>query len=156
MQLQFNYPTLIMLAAAAIALLVMVSSWRRREAPGGKYFTSLMIATALWALASAGEFLFMDPAAKIVWAKFAYLGIVCVGPLWFLFAVQFSQHGAWLTRSRTSMVWVIPTIILGLVWTNEWHRYIWVSINPASAPFHSTQCDPPTRGLTIADCLETM
>ena len=122
-----------MFSAAAIALLVALYLWRRRETQGGMFFIALMLATAYWAFTSAGEFSVIDPASKIVWAKFSYGGIISVAPLWFLFAARYTQHSNWFSPARLAGIWVIPFLILGLVLTNDWHGLIWSAITPASA-----------------------
>jgi PAS domain S-box-containing protein len=130
---QINAPVGVMLIAAIIALVAAVASWRRRDSSGGWFFARLMVATAIWALASAGEFSALAPADKITWAKLSYLGITSIPPLWFLFVAQYTQRSRWLTLNWVIALAVIPLIVLSLVLTNEWHHLIWTVITPVSS-----------------------
>jgi PAS domain S-box-containing protein len=128
-----NVPYVVVSAvAAAVAVWVAIYGWWRRAAPGGTYFVLLMLAVAAWALSSAGEFAAVAMPAKIVWSKSTYLGIVSTAPLWLLFAFGYGQRTEWLTPRRIASLWIVPSITLGLVLTNEWHGLIWPTITPAS------------------------
>ena len=129
---QNTVPVIIMAVTAVIAIAVAGSTWRRHEAPGGLYFFWLMLAIAEWALASMGEFLAPTAGWDIFWSKVAYFGIVCVSPLWLLFVLKYNQRDKWFSKLRVSALWIIPTVILGLVLTNEWHLWIWSRIIPSN------------------------
>jgi len=118
--------------AAGIAILVAIHAWRQRAAPGGTYLTLLMLAVATWALSTAGEFAAVSVPAKIWWSKVTYFGIVGVAPLWLLFTLNYAQRNEWLTPRRRPLLWIVPALTLGLVFTNEWHQLIWPKITPAS------------------------
>jgi two-component sensor histidine kinase/PAS domain-containing protein len=127
-------PYSLALAAAAIALgILAVYVWRRRTAPGGIFFSLLLVAGAVWALSCALEAAAIGLQDKIFFAKFAYFGIVSIPPLWLLFAIGHSQRSRWLSYRRIALLWLIPVIMLALVWTNELHGLVWSGITPASA-----------------------
>jgi PAS domain S-box-containing protein len=109
-----------------------VYAWRQRAVPGATYLALLMLAVAVWALATAGEFAAVSMPATIWWSKAAYVGIVGVAPLWLLFILDYGQRSEWLTPRRIAMMWLVPVVTLGLVLTNEWHHLIWTRITPAS------------------------
>ncbi len=128
-----DIPVLIMLCSAIIALSVALYAWRRQDATGGWALMWVMIATAEWAIANAGEIRAQAMEAKITWSKLAYLGILSTPVFWLLFVAQFTQHTRWLPRIHQRLLWVIPVVTLGLVFTNEWHGLIWSKITPLSA-----------------------
>ncbi|NMB86847.1 MAG: response regulator [Chloroflexi bacterium] len=119
--------------SGALALLVARYSWKQIKAAYSLYFVLLMLATAVWSLGTAGEYISTGLATKIVWSKLTYIGIVNVPPLWILFSVKYTHHHQdWLTPRRTASLWLIPAITLTLVFTNEWHGWIWSDIRPVS------------------------
>ncbi len=120
------------LLAITVVVDVLVASyaWTRRATPGGLYLALLMAAAAIWALANAAEFAVPDMAAKILWGKASYVGIVNVPPLWLLFTLSYSQRTHWFARRRLIVLWIVPAIILGLVMTNELHHLVWSRITP--------------------------
>ena len=128
-----NTPVIFMLIAAGIASVTALISWRRRKSPGGLFLFLLMVATAEWALTSAGEYSALSFADKVTWAKLSYVGIINVAPLWLLFAAHYTDRFKFSNRWRKTWLWVIPFLILGLVFTNEWHGWIWSSITSRSA-----------------------
>jgi PAS domain S-box-containing protein len=132
MSLGNSFPIMVMTVAGGIALLVAAYSWQRRGAPGGKLFVYLMVATAWWAFASAGEFTSGSATAKIIWAKLSYLGIVSVCPLWMLFTAQYTRRGSWMSPWNIGLIGLIPLVTIGLVLTNEYHGLIWPRITPVS------------------------
>jgi PAS domain S-box-containing protein len=126
------FPVILMLAATVIASFSAWTGWRRRGGPGGMHFAHLMIAVMVWSFCSAGEFASDAMAAKVLWAKLTYLGIVCVAPLWIIFVAHYTNRVWWLHRVRIAMLFMIPITIFLLVITNEWHRLIWTAITPLS------------------------
>ncbi|MHC1731381.1 MAG: histidine kinase N-terminal 7TM domain-containing protein [Bacteroidales bacterium] len=126
-------PVFLMLFATGASLIICWFIWKRRNAPGGKFFLSLMSCCALWALTAACEFAASTPEAKILWAKLAYFPVVAVGPLWMLFAIRYSQRDDWLRGWRVSLLWIIPVLILILALSNDFHGLIWISITPLSS-----------------------
>jgi len=118
--------------AAGIAVSVAIYGRRQRTAPGGTYLALLMLAVATWALSTVGEFAAVSVPAKIWWSKITYFGIVGVAPLWLLFILGYAQRSEWLTPRSIALLWIVPLITLGLVFTNEWHHLIWPRITPVS------------------------
>lgn len=128
-----NAPYVVVSAVAAgIALLVAMYAWRRRALPGGVFLVPLMLSVAIWALATAGEFAAVAVPAKIWWSKITYFGIVGVAPSWLLFVLDYGHRKEWLTPGRIALLWIVPALTLGLVFTNEWHSLIWPKVTPSS------------------------
>ncbi len=115
--------------SAAIALSFGYYIWRRRL-PGANYFAPLMLAIGEWGLTSSLEMASVDPALKIFWSQVGYVGIVCVPPLWLLFALYYRQKLGWLSGRNGLVLFVFPAIVVGLAWTNARHGLIWSSVVP--------------------------
>ena len=123
-----NFPVIIMLVAAAISLRVAFYIWPRRSTNGGYLLFVLALEVALWAFTAAGEYSASSREMKILWGKASYLGIVTIAPLWMLFAAQYTGSFPWLTRKNYYLFWIIPILILGLVFSNEYYGLVWTSI----------------------------
>jgi len=78
-------PVIVITITAITALMVTLYSWRWRTAPGGIYFSLLMLAVTIYAFTNAAELNSISISSKLIWAKISYLGVVSVAPLWFLF-----------------------------------------------------------------------
>src|SRR5512136_2503058 len=114
-----------LIVSAVVAVVVGIYAWRRRAMPGGRYFVLLMAVVTWWALANAAEYASLAAATKILWSKLSYPSILSVGPLWLLFALEYSQRRHWFTRWRVALLWIVPLVLFLGVVTNEWHGLIW-------------------------------
>lgn len=121
---------IILIVAAVVSAILAFEGWARRKMPGGLPFSVLMTAVVVWALAGAWEASVVDIPLKILAAKFQYIGIVSIAPLWFLFALSYTRRDRWLKRRNVAALWVLPAVIFLLAATNELHHLIWTRIAP--------------------------
>lgn len=113
--------------SASIAALLAIYILRRRATPGAITFFLLMASVSLWSTCYAFEMASAQLSAKLFWRKAAYLGIVAVPTAWLLFALR---YGGYLStqRRRYLLLAIEPLVVLGLVWTNEYHQLHWSSL----------------------------
>ena len=116
-----------LLIATGVALGFAGFSWKRRPAIGATSFAIFMLAAAVWALGDALRLVSTDLPAKILWAKFRYLGVVAIPTAWLSLVLEYTRRERWLTRRNQILLAVEPVIFLLLVWTNENHHLIWRS-----------------------------
>lgn len=119
-----SYSLLSALAAWSSAL-VSWTAWRRRTVPGARALAWLMASITVWTFGAAVELAVVRLADKILWSKVEYLGTTTVPVLFLLFAIEYTQHGHWLTRPRVALAFAVPAVTLALAWTNEQHGLIW-------------------------------
>jgi len=132
MSFQFTaYVALYCITSVVIAL-VSLYVLRRRNAPGGLYFSLMMVSALVWSVGSMMEMASVEFWLKILFARLTYVGIVSVAPLWLLFNIVYSQRSRRLNGKLVRLVWVIPGLVLALVATNDWHHLIWTGISPVS------------------------
>ena len=117
-------------ASTALSIWAAVIARTRRGVPGSAAFSWLMMAVALWSLASAMHTVVDDRDARIVIAKFQYLGVAPIGVLWLMFASDYSRVSWPLSSDRLLRVavWLVPAITFLLVLTNEQHNLYWAAI----------------------------
>jgi signal transduction histidine kinase len=123
-------------ASTALSIWAAVVARTRRGVPGSAAFSWLMMAVALWSLASAMHTVVDDREARIVIAKFQYLGVAPVGVLWLMFAGDYSRVAWRLSSDRLFRVavWIVPAITFLLVVTNEQHGLHWAEIETVETP----------------------
>ena len=117
-------------ASTALSIWSAVIARTRRGVPGGAAFSWMMMAVALWSLASAMHTVVSDRDARIVIAKLQYLGVAPIGVLWLLFTSAYSR-AAWPISSDRLLrvaVWAEPLVTFVLVLTNEQHQLHWAAI----------------------------
>jgi len=105
-------------------------AWRQRAIPGSAYFSVIMAGMALYSLSVACELASSGIPAKILWSKIQYLFTAAFAPLWLHFALSFGQYGDWSKRRGLAVIWLLPVVVLALVWTNERHGLAWPDVYP--------------------------
>lgn len=132
MNWQLTPPIFLLLVAGGVGgLLALEGTVRRRATPGAQPLGWLALAAAVWAWASAAEHLAGGLAAKILWSKVQYLGIVTIPACWVWFAAHYGRQLPRLTRRRMAWFLLVPALTLALVWTNEAHGLIWPRVTLA-------------------------
>ena len=116
------------LLAAATSTAVAVQALRRRHVPGAVAFSVMMLAGAFWCAAYGGELLATTLAAKEMWARVAYLGIVVVSPSWLLFCLEYTGrlHGS--RRLALSLLSVVPALTVAAVFLSPSAGLVWSSV----------------------------
>ncbi len=89
------------------------------------YFREMMLSMSLWSACYGAEILASDLEIKLIWAKLGYIGIVSLPVFWLLFSLTFSGYVERLQPQRRRLLWILPMLTLGMVWTNELHHGIW-------------------------------
>ncbi len=132
MTLNAAFYSILLCVATAVAMFLCAWVWtnRRQAAPGAGYFSLLMASVALWALTGIWEAAAASVELKILASKVQYIAVVCVAPLWFLTALGYGRIRARAGRRLLPLLWVVPAVIVGFVWTNETHSLIWPSVTP--------------------------
>jgi diguanylate cyclase (GGDEF)-like protein/PAS domain S-box-containing protein len=125
---------LLFFSSAIISLFIAIIIFTKRVEPGGTAFACVMLSIALWLVFRFLEGISEDPANKIFWAKFEYLGIATLPVCYFIFASQFSRKDHWITKKNLFLLSLIPILTIMLVFTNEYHGLIWSNIYPSATP----------------------
>ena len=124
---------IVMFITAGITGAVGIMAFQYRQTRGSRIMALLLFALTEWAWATGLAYMALGVPAKIFWSKIGYLG-VCYAPLFFLiFAMEYTHQDQWLTRRCVALLSIVPTIILLLALTNEWHALIWTSFTPGDA-----------------------
>lgn len=128
LRLEFFVPFIFILAAIFYALLGLYA-WRKRPAPGVVSFAWVMLSMSIWSFAYGLEVFFPLLSTKLWVVNFEYIGILGVPVFLFFFALDFTGKSYLATRSVRAVLWIIPSIILLLTWTNPYHFLMWDSIS---------------------------
>ncbi len=126
---QFSFYLIPILIAAALSGFFSWRVWKKRPAAGTEPLFLLNISIAFWSLCYAVELALINLPAKIFWMRLEYFGIVTLPIFWLFFSMQYTQPGKALPEKTTPLLFIIPLITLGLVFTNQNHQLIWSSIS---------------------------
>ena len=113
------------IAAATLLFVVAVAGWQHRTEPGAKAFLGLITALGAWALVYGIQLGFTTLDAQLAWQRLALAIGGPVPTLWFLFAVQYTNRDAWLTRPVRAIM-LLDSVVFGLLTlTNPSHGLVW-------------------------------
>lgn len=118
-------------ALAALLAAALITSGAARHAlwqpsvRGALASGAMLAAVSLWCCAYVLELTASTLPMKLLWVRLQYLGIVCLGPLWFLFVLRFTHRDRLLSRPIIALLFLIPAITLALVLTLDAHTLIY-------------------------------
>lgn len=121
MEYQFIPYAWVLFASALVSLLIGLYVWRCRTAQGAVPFFILTMASLVWSVANALEFMGTNLPTKIFWANVQYISYNIIPISWIVMTLQHTGTDRWLTRRRFYLLLVIPVLTVILVWTNDWH-----------------------------------
>jgi diguanylate cyclase (GGDEF)-like protein/PAS domain S-box-containing protein len=127
--------------AALISGCAMIFCWQRRETPGARAFSLFTGCIFIWCFFAVFEQLSRDEAARIIFGKLEYIGIVYFPIFWLIFTLQYTHNDARLSQPILRFLIVLPTINLGLAITDPWHGLIWRRTELVLAPFPSLKIE---------------
>jgi diguanylate cyclase (GGDEF)-like protein/PAS domain S-box-containing protein len=128
MQAQVHPYVILLAISATISHVASFIAWRR-SAPGAFVLGLLMSAMSVWAGGYALVWLNASAIAnRLGWAVM-YLGVVSVPVLYLIFTLKITHNEKWLTPKSILAFSVIPAISLLLQWTNDYHHWIYRSID---------------------------
>lgn len=111
-----------------ISVGLLIRLWQLRTTTGAAALISAIAGVMVWSVGYCLEIGLPGLETKLVWAKLQYLGILTIPLAFFIFSLQFTGRGQWLTGRRLAGLVTLPVIMLGLVLTNEFHHWIWATI----------------------------
>jgi signal transduction histidine kinase len=118
----------VLLASTGLSIWIGLIARARRGVPGSGAFSWMMLAVALWTFTGAMHALVADTAARILIAKFQYIGVAPVGALWLLFTSQYSGLAGPVNRGLRLALWIVPSVTLVLAASNDLHHSYWTAI----------------------------
>ncbi|MEL7669651.1 histidine kinase N-terminal 7TM domain-containing protein [Methanobacterium sp.] len=121
------------MVSAFIILSLGIYSYRKRSSTLHTYFIFFMISIFLWCLGAGMEFFSIAIWAKVFWVKVTYFGVATVAPLWFIFVLNYANYEKYLKPTYIRLLFLIPSIIIIMAFTNEWHGLLWPNIIPTSS-----------------------
>ncbi len=136
----------VLILSALVSGGIALYAWRQRQMPAATSFAVMMGGVMVWLLGYAFE-LYSTNLSGMLWGtKVGYLGVAAAPTLWLIFTIQYTGKERWLSRRNLIGLFVIPFIIVMLVWTNEWHRWYYVDYwVDTTGPFPMLET---ARGLT--------
>jgi len=126
------------LTSVVVSGALMLWGYRRLPAPGAGWFTLLMLSAFSWGLFYSLEMVSTDLQTTILWSKLQYPGAVSLAVEWLALVLTYTGQRERLTPRNVALLFLIPSITLALVWTNEYHELIWMDVGVATDALFNT------------------
>lgn len=97
--------------------------WHYRKTPGVLPLISSLGARVLWLTCIVMFSASSSLSWQVFWNKLAFLGGASLVPSWFVFILQVSGRGSWLTWRRLAAIIFAPAAGILIIFTNEWHGW---------------------------------
>ena len=130
MDWQWTPSAVVLLTTCGLSLGLANVLFCRRKIRGVSTLAALMAMIGYYTLVSTFEAGAVDLSWKIVFSKLEYVATGTIPILFFLFALRFTGHSAWLSRRRASALLILPIVAISLAATNELHGWIWAGFDP--------------------------
>lgn len=127
---QFSFPVFLLLLTAILGAILAVAAWRWHSRPGGRALFLLIVAASGWCLLAAMEHATVALPARLIVARFTYLGAASTAPLLLLFILTYTQQMHRLKAHWRTLLWLIPALTVILAFTNELHQWVWTQALP--------------------------
>ena len=112
--------------AAIFILIAGIYTYSRRQARGAWYLILLCVAASIWAATEGTLYLGFDIHTNMLITKIQYVGIALPPPLALLFVLTIFGYENHITRFKTVTLFTVSAIIILLVWTNDFHRLVFI------------------------------
>lgn len=124
--MHWQYPPYIVpIIALVITGTLAFWGWKHRPMPGAAWFSMLMLNAFVFTLFYSLEIFSTNLKEAIFWSQMQYFGAINISLMWFFLTLTYTGKRDWLTKRNISLLFIIPTITLILVWTNPYHELIW-------------------------------
>ncbi|HEX2946061.1 MAG TPA: histidine kinase N-terminal 7TM domain-containing protein [Clostridia bacterium] len=130
MDLSLNIPSVAMLFSGTILLLIILYTAKSNGDKSIIYFRFMMAAAALWSIANGIEMASDFVDQKLLCSKLSYLGVSAVMPMWLMFVFTYFKKDHLIKRGVRILMLIMSSLLLTLVFTNEYHHLIWPTLTP--------------------------
>jgi PAS domain S-box-containing protein len=121
----FFFPLVI---GGLISIALAAFSWRHRSARGAVPFAVLMLCVTWWSTGYAVQLSQTDLTTKVFVSNLNYIAILIIPMAWLAFALQYAGQHRPLTRRNLILLAIIPLLMMGVVWTDQWHHWFRIRV----------------------------
>ncbi len=116
---------ILMVSAMVVSVFLLVLALRRRHDPNAISLALLAVCIFIWIFGYYLESLATSLERQLFYTAIGYVGNMIVPVAWFLFAFGFTRDIINPVNRRTIWLFVLPAVFIALVWTNQWHSWMW-------------------------------
>ncbi|MEW5815720.1 MAG: histidine kinase N-terminal 7TM domain-containing protein [Spirochaetota bacterium] len=131
-----NIPyTMIILGTAVVMLIYAFYIWLNERIPHPPSSALLLLSGAGWLITMIFEYGTVTFQSKLFWSKLQYIGLEAIPVAWLVFCLQYTGRNEFIKPLHITLLSIIPCVFILLVFTNEFHGFIWSRVSAAGRPF---------------------
>jgi diguanylate cyclase (GGDEF)-like protein len=134
----FNPHSIVLILGGITSLTISINliiNWVDRK---GLFLGLALLMVAEWSFFVGFESAVTSIDLKIIFAKLSYFGVYSSLPLFFIFVIYYFGLDSILNRRNMITLWLIPTLIIILAITNEFHSLIWAGyVTPPDSAYNA-------------------
>lgn len=112
-----------------VAALIMAAIIYRRTGDAVKQFAYITFGISIWSISYSFELSSNNFDDMFFWLRIEYLGVAFLPAMWFQFIVKFIGKNHWLTKTKTILLYLIPSITFVAVNTNDIHYLFYSNVS---------------------------
>ncbi|MGB9899021.1 histidine kinase N-terminal 7TM domain-containing protein, partial [Thermanaerothrix sp.] len=128
----FSPPSVLLLLAASVALVLGGLAWQRRPGRGAAPLSFLFFGLAIWFGLYGLELASRQEALAVVFYRLGYLGVTLVPAGWLLFALTFTERLPRRVGLLLAGLALEPLLVQVALWTNSSHRLFFTALERIS------------------------
>lgn len=123
-----------LLLTAVLALLMAWMAWKQRGTRHTTFISSLMVGVALWSFGCAMVYTVTDMTAWHLWTLVAYLGILSVPTVWFVYALRLVGLDHLFRWPYWLLLLIEPVLAFTALLTDPIHHLFYARLDPFFTP----------------------
>ena len=125
----FNWYMVPLLLTAVIAVVLGLIAWQRRQVRGARTFIFVMSTVAIHAFCYAFELASVNFETAHLALRLEYIGISFLSLSYALHILTYIGKREKIPKVWLRLAFVVPTLTVLLVWTNDAHHLIWQAVS---------------------------
>ncbi len=117
-----------LLFSSTLSVGLAVITWRMSDLRTKRSFICLLIANAWLSATYLLELLSTNIQDMLFWNNMEYISNVFIPPLFLLFTLRFVGRDSAVNRKNMAILFVVPTLALVMLWTNDLHHSFYSTI----------------------------
>ncbi len=113
-----------LLFSSTLSVGLAVITWRMSDLRTKRSFICLLIANAWLSATYLLELLSTNIQDMLFWNNMEYISNVFIPPLFLLFTLRFVGRDSAVNRKNMAILFVVPTLALVMLWTNDLHHLL--------------------------------
>ena len=114
-----------MICSLLASIFILALIWPRRQLPGAGEMIVLAITSFICTFGFFLETHSFTLERQLFFNNIGYIGSMTVPAAWFIFALHYTSGHKLLSGWRKLPLYIVPIVIIALVWTNNWHHLMW-------------------------------